>query len=642
MNRERPPVALVFGVHLHQPVGNFDEVFAAHLRDAYLPLLARLAARRPLRLTLHISGPLLEWLGAHDDGGFLEQVARLVAADRAELLLSGYDEPILAALDHADRLDQIERMRRALRRRFGVSPRGLWLTERVWEPDLASDLAQAGITHVLVDDRHLLVSGFSPDEIHAPFFTEHQGQRVALLPIDEQLRYLVPFRPPDDVVAYLDTLRDQGRRLAVLVDDGEKFGGWPGTAQWVYRDGWLDTFLDRLTGLVEAGALQLFQAHEAVERLPSGGLAYLPATSYRELEVWALWPAAAVRLRELAGLVAETSSRSDVALLRGAHWRNFLTRYPEANRMHKKAQQLSELCRRCGNPPHARRLIGRAQCNDAYWHGVFGGLYLPHLRHEVWRNLARAEALLRRNEGLECEIADFDCDGNDEILLHSASFAALVSPARGGALEELTRFDVACNYAAVLTRREEAYHRREEPTGRAGNPSGAPSIHDLEECVVLPVRPVADPFPRSLCDAWVIPPEARYGDRTGSVALARETWATTPMTARIRRNTARVRITLRPAAACALDRKDIVFDREGRLVVELRWKPELLPAGALVEMECSLASDLPASGSPGALEWSYPITTVSMSERGAEETRQGTARCWAWPTSAGSCSLTIG
>ena len=39
------PVGFVFGVHLHQPVGNFDHVFADHLRDVYRPLVERLAGR---------------------------------------------------------------------------------------------------------------------------------------------------------------------------------------------------------------------------------------------------------------------------------------------------------------------------------------------------------------------------------------------------------------------------------------------------------------------------------------------------------------------------------------------------------------------------------------------------------------------
>ena len=133
----------------------------------------------------------------------------------------------------------------------------------------------------------------------------------------------------------------------------------------------------------------------------------------------------------------------DGALIRGAHWRNFLVKYSESNRMHKKMMALSRLARERGDPPAVRRAIGRAQCNDAYWHGVFGGLYLPHLRDAIWRNLAEAEAALRQGEGLACEVLDLDGDGHDEIWIHSAAFSALVSPARGGAVEEYTVFATA-------------------------------------------------------------------------------------------------------------------------------------------------------------------------------------------------------
>src|SRR3989442_4599405 len=76
--------------------------------------------------------------------------------------------------------------------------------------------------------------------------------------------------------------------------------------------------------------------------------------------------------------------------------------------MHKKMLALSALCRERGNPAAPRRAIGRAQCNDAYWHGVFGGLYLPHLRAAIWQNLALAECELRRGEELAVERLDLD------------------------------------------------------------------------------------------------------------------------------------------------------------------------------------------------------------------------------------------
>src|SRR2546428_7073017 len=478
------PVRFVFGVHFHQPVGNFDHVFEDHLRDVYVPVGERLRAQRFLPFALHVSGPLLEWLEQHA-GAYLDTIGRLAADGQVELLLAGFYEPVLASLTRADRLEQIGWMRQAIKRRFGVDATGLWLTERVWEPDLAGDLADAGVRYLLVDDRHFLVSGFERDRLHAPLLTESGGKRVALFPIDERLRYLIPFRPPAEVAAYLRQLRQAGRPLALFVDDGEKFGGWPGTKDWVYTRGWLTQFCDAIAALVAAGEVRLTTPGTALREVASAGLAYLPTASYREMEAWALPAHAVVRLAALErDLGEERVAGPDGAFLRGGHWRNFLVKYPEANRMHKKMLALSALCRERGDPPAARRAIGRAQCNDAYWHGVFGGLYLPHLRAAIWRNLALAEGELRRGEGLAVETLDLSAEAPEESWIHSSACSALSRPDRRGVGEEYTMVEPGVNYADVLTRRRESYH--EPAPGRAGHGDaatardGAPSVPDLE------------------------------------------------------------------------------------------------------------------------------------------------------------------
>src|SRR2546426_4370263 len=408
------PLRFVFGVHFHQPVGNFDHVFEEHLRDVYRPLVARLPAQGFLPFTVHVSGPLLEWLEAHD-AAYLDLIGRRAADGHVELLLAGFYEPVLASLTRSDRLDQIGWMREALRHRFGVEATGLWLTERVWEPDLAADLADAGVRYLLVDDRHFLGSGFERDPLHPPFLTESGGKRVGLFPIDERLRYLIPFRPPAEISAYLRELRQAGRPLAVFVDDGEKFGGWPGTKDWVYTRGWLAQFCDAIAALVAAGGVRLTTPGAAPREGAAAGRAAPPAASYREMEAWALPAHAVVRPAALErGLGEERGAGPGGAVLRGGHWRNFLVKYPEANRMHKKMLALSALCRERGDPPAARRAIGRAQCNDAYWHRGVGALYLPHLRAAIWRNLALAEGELRRGEGLAVETLDLDGDGAEE------------------------------------------------------------------------------------------------------------------------------------------------------------------------------------------------------------------------------------
>src|SRR2546427_10640356 len=171
-----------------------------------------------------------------------------------------------------------------------------------------------------------------------------------------------PFRPPAEISAYLRELRQAGRPLAVFVDDGEKFGGWPGTKDWVYTRGWLAQFCDAIAALVAAGEVRLTTPGVALHEVASAGLAYLPTASDREMEAWALPADAVARLvaleRDLGG---ERVAGPDGAFLRGGHWRNFLVKYPEANRMHKKMLALSALCRARGDPPAARRAIGRAQ-----------------------------------------------------------------------------------------------------------------------------------------------------------------------------------------------------------------------------------------------------------------------------------------
>src|SRR5213079_1339057 len=146
-----------------------------------------------------------------------DSIGRLAADGHLELLLAGFYEPVLASLMPPDRLEQIGWMREAIRRGFGF-------------------------------ERHRL---------HAPFLTESGGKRVGLFPIDERLRYLIPFRPPAEISAYLRDLRQAGRPLAVFVDDGEKFGGWPGTKDWVYTRGWLAQFCDAIAALVAAGEVRL-------------------------------------------------------------------------------------------------------------------------------------------------------------------------------------------------------------------------------------------------------------------------------------------------------------------------------------------------------------------------------------------------
>jgi len=639
------PIRFVFGVHLHQPVGNFDWVFQQHLDDVYRPFLEKVDERDFLPIVLHLSGPLLEWLETHDSK-YLDLLGRLASDGKVELLCAGMYEPVLAALPRRDRVEQIGWLRDAIARRFGVNATGLWLTERVWEPELAADLVDAGVRYALVDDRHFLVTGFRRDDLHVPYMTESDGRQLALFSIDEKLRYLTPFRPPAESAAYLRELRARGKPLAVLADDGEKFGGWPGTKQWVYEEGWLDQFLTAISALVDGGEVLLTTLSEALTAIPSGGLAYLPTASYREMEGWALPPEPARRLIALEKELGEERIASpEGALIRGAHWRNFMVKYAEANRMHKKMTALSALCRAAGDPADARRAIGRAQCNDAYWHGVFGGLYLPHLRDHVWYELTGAEAILREGQEPAWEMRDIDCDGHEELWIHDESFSAIISPVRGGVIEEYSVFAHRINYANTLTRRREAYHEAGTNHGARvshHDESGTASARDYDDLKQQNELPPIDPEPRALIRERLLGAEVDEGmnyrsdyEPIWSVSGARLDMSVT-------KEPNGVGVTFRSVeAGVTVFEKRYHFISGGVLVAEFTWNSAALGGRGLFAPEVSYSGPMEITCTPATPVWAYDIATVAKSEKEIETTVQGRSVTPLWPVTVGEARIEI-
>ena len=475
-------------IHAHQPVGNFDDVLARAYEKAYLPFIELLFRHPSFRVGLHYSGVLLEWLEA-EHPEYFEMLRELAGRNQVELIGGGFYEPILVAIPEDDAREQIKRLADYLADHFGKRPRGAWLTERVWEPQLPTVLAASGVQYTLVDDNHFLSAGFEAQQLYGTYVAEDRGATVRLIPGLKPLRYLIPYRSPDDVVGYLrDAARESPEGIAAMGDDLEKFGVWPGTYNHCYLDGWLERFVAALEA--NQDWLETTPPGESVSSRPALGRADLPTCSYAEMMEWALPTSARLRFQALE---REFSGREDVRLfLRGGFWRNFLTKYPEANLMHKKMLLVSKKLRaletkaRENDAPQAqfdsaRKEIFRAQCNDAYWHGVFGGLYAPHLRTAVCRPLVRAEAFADaevhgRRQFADTSRFDFDCDGREEIYLTTNRAALLFSPADGGTVEEIDFRPAGATLINSIMRRPEAYHAKlaQASTGHGG----VASIHD--------------------------------------------------------------------------------------------------------------------------------------------------------------------
>ncbi len=477
-------IYLAFCVHSHQPVGNFDSVFEQGARDCYLPLLRILADYPDITLTLHYTGPLWEWFENHEPE-FIRLLTTLVERSQVELMGGGFYEPIIPAITEADAHDQIEYMSSYLNDHFGSRPRGMWCAERIWDPGIPKKISGAGIEYTLLDDSHFLSAGLSTDDVHGFFITEREGCPLKVFPIDMQLRYLIPFRQPHEVVEYLLALKRKGVKVATYGDDGEKFGMWPGTYKWVIEEGWLRKFFDEIRKV--SSEVQIVPLSNVLDKFSPNRLIYLPTGSYQEMMEWSLF---AEKGRQYEDLVKEARDKGQWerqrGFLRGGIWDNFMAKYPESNLMNKKGLKVGKLVREFGPSPEALRHLLMSQTNCPYWHGLFGGIYLSSIRHAVYENLLIAESLIDEKRfgdtSWQLERVDYDIDGREEILISSRRFNCYLSPrytASAFAIEDKAK---KYNFSNVLMRHEEIYHRKiqhpESNSQEAGKKEPL-SIHDI-------------------------------------------------------------------------------------------------------------------------------------------------------------------
>lgn len=488
------PLQLLLVLHNHQPIGNFDGVFEQAYQDSYLPFLDVFERYDNLRIALHTSGSLMEWLDANH-AEYVDRLGDLVAKGRIEIVGGAYFEPILTMIPGRDRVGQITTYTQWLERRLGAQVSGMWVPERVWEQSMTSDLALAGIQYTVLDDFHFKNAGLVADQLHGYFVTEDDTNLLNVFPGNEQLRYLVPFHPPHETIDYLRSVAEQHPgSVVVFGDDGEKFGTWPGTKEHVYDRGWLAEFFDALSH--NGDWLRVSTPSEVIRSAPPRGKVYLPEGSYREMTEWALPAERIVEFEDIRHDLDHQGLWHQVApFVRGGYWRNFKVKYPETNVMYSRMQLVSRRLQEMVDEGAAGQLIDQArlelyrgQCNCSYWHGAFGGVYLPHLRNGVYQHLIAAENLLNQYERrgwqqdqqawVEIDAGDFNLDGRPESRLANNRLLALVSPAVGGQLYEFDVKPICHNLQASLSRRFESYHRK-VLRGAGGGDDQVASIHDL-------------------------------------------------------------------------------------------------------------------------------------------------------------------
>ncbi len=483
--------------HFHQPIGQLPFIFEDSFKKAYEPLIDNIFKYPEVKITLHFSGNILEWF-LKNKPKIIEKLKTMSKRGQIEMIGGGYYEPIFAIIPYRDKIAQMRKLSTLIENEFGLEVKGAWLSERVWEPNYPSFLSDVGLKYILVDDNHLRSCGLTEDDTFYTYITEDEGKTLRIFPINEQLRYLTPWKPTYYSIDYLKKVADEkGDRMALLISDAEKMGVWGSTHQICYIDGYghwdgdedkpfIPTFFEQI---VNNEWIKSITLSEYMEEYPAKGLVYIPTASYDKMEEWVLPTQIRKNFKKIRKeLKDDEKKQSEYQFLKGGFWRYFLVKYPESNNMHKKMLyvrekliQIEEGLKKLQDEDLISKVnlqlaeawdeIHKAQCNDCYWHGLFGGVYLQFLRFSVYTHLINAEKIIDELNLFIFPIQksyrtfipmDFNKDSKMDILIESDILNVYINPSDGGTIFELDYKPKSYNLLNTLTRWPEAYHDSEK------------------------------------------------------------------------------------------------------------------------------------------------------------------------------------
>ncbi len=484
-------ICLPIVFHFHQPVDQLDFIYEDVYKKSYEPLVENLYLFPEIKFTLHFSGNILEWL-IENKPDTIDKLKIMAKRGQIEIIGGGYYEPIFAIIPYRDKIAQIKKLTNLINNEFNLEVKGAWLSERVWEPDYPSFLSDAGLKYVMVDDNHFRSTGITEQDTFYSYITEDEGKTLRIFPINEKLRYLTPWKPTYMSIDYLRKAADiEGDRCVLFISDAEKMGVWGTTHEICYVLGhdegdeskpFIPAFFEQIRNNTWIKSITL---SEYMDQFPAKSLVYLPTASYDKMEEWVLPTEIRKNFKRIRKSLKDDEEKKETyQFLRGGFWRYFLVKYPESNIMHKKMLYVRGKLIKA-----EERLIGvddevlipkildkineawdeiyRSQCNDCYWHGVFGGVYLQFLRFSVYTHLINAEKLIDEintliTPALESYIyitpLDFNKDSKTDYLIESNILNLYINPSNGGTIFELDYKPKSYNLLNTLTRWREAYH----------------------------------------------------------------------------------------------------------------------------------------------------------------------------------------
>jgi hypothetical protein len=379
---------------------------------------------------------------------------------QVEILGSGFYDPILAIIPRADRLGQIERMTTYLRKLFGRRPRGVWLTEQIWEPSFPALFRTSGIDYTFLNTELFTAVGLSGSSLCTPCITEDEGKTIVAFPFFREIALGDgTLTDGSELQRRLESCANEGDETVVSIFlEGEKMP-LDGTTD-DEAGNWFRRFFDAVDANREWLSTRL-PTRYLRQTLPRQRC-YFPTTPFRQKYLESVEGAGGNGREGPGGPVAGTTQ----AAIPGV-FRHVLVRYPESNLMYAKMQYTHVLVNQIRGDKYRKQLareeLWKGQCHFAYWNA---GIDRSTLRGTVYSALIDAERVTREQGIFSPSIVhlDFDMDGLTEYLYQGQEINAYVH-LRGGMLFELDYLRSPWNYADTLARYPELYSIHAEKNG---------------------------------------------------------------------------------------------------------------------------------------------------------------------------------
>ncbi len=253
-------------LHIYQPYGQQPDILEAVVAQSYRPLVQNLLKHKGAKITLNVNGSLLELFDKYGYQDLIDGLATAGREGKIEFTACAKYHALLPLLSPEETLRQITINDETNRHYLGdaYQPKGIFLPEMAYSPELAPTLEAAGLEWVLMDE--IAYNG----QVDAIDYTKRytiKGTKLGVFFRERRVSNMIMAAAVRDVAQLKTALRAEiaSDRYILTGMDGETFGHHrPGLEKLLFQ-----TFDDADLNLVHISDLiKLYP--EAVECEPVG------------------------------------------------------------------------------------------------------------------------------------------------------------------------------------------------------------------------------------------------------------------------------------------------------------------------------------------------------------------------------------